>query len=131
VKDLDAAKRFYAGLGFTLNPSSRTRAASFVIEENIFAMLLSEPKLRTSSPGTSRHVEGKEAIAACRPPNRAEVEETLAKAWRTAARPGAGARTRLHVRRSASRTPTATSGVMWMDPAAVEQARIWKSPNRR
>ena len=41
VKDLEATKRFYTGLGFELNPQfTSDQSAAVVIEENIVFMML-------------------------------------------------------------------------------------------
>jgi uncharacterized protein len=102
VKDLEAAKRFYAGLGFALNPQFSTDdCASFVIEENIVAMLLTEARFRDFITGDiADTAKGKEALICLSAGSRAEVDETLAKALaaggqRLDACPGP----RLHVRR--------------------------------
>ena len=48
VKDLDASKRFFGALGFTFNPMfSDETAACMVIEENIFAMLMTPARFGT------------------------------------------------------------------------------------
>jgi uncharacterized protein len=47
VKDLEASKRFFTSLGFTINHQfTDETAAAIVIEENIVAMLLTEEKFR-------------------------------------------------------------------------------------
>ena len=89
VKDLDAAKRFYAGLGFTLNPQfSNHEAASFVIEENIFAMLLEEPRFRDFINGEiSDAHKATEVLTCLSATSRAEVDAMLAKALAAGAKP--------------------------------------------
>ena len=47
VKDLDASKRFYAELGFSIEQQyTDETAACIVIDDNIFCMLLTEEKFR-------------------------------------------------------------------------------------
>lgn len=47
VKDLDKSKEFFSKLGYTFNPQfTDETAASMVISENIYAMLLTEPKMK-------------------------------------------------------------------------------------
>jgi predicted lactoylglutathione lyase len=60
VKDLEASKRFYDALGFENDPRfTDDTAACMVIDDNIFVMLLTEPKFRgfingeIADPGTT------------------------------------------------------------------------------
>lgn len=47
VKDLEASKRFYEALGFSINPDyTDETAACVVISETIFVMILTESKFR-------------------------------------------------------------------------------------
>lgn len=47
VKDLEASKRFYTSLGFSINPDfTDETAACVVISESIFVMILTEAKFR-------------------------------------------------------------------------------------
>jgi uncharacterized protein len=47
VKDLEASKRFFAELGFEFNPEfTDADAGCMVIDDNIFAMLLTEGRFR-------------------------------------------------------------------------------------
>lgn len=89
VKDLDRAKRFFTELGFTLNPQfSDDKAACFVIEENIFAMLLVEDFFGTFLTGGIADPEkGTEVLLALSCDSRQQVDDTLARALAAGARP--------------------------------------------
>lgn len=51
VKDLDAAMRFFGKLGFTFNRQfTDATAACMVIADDIYAMLLTEPKFKQFTP---------------------------------------------------------------------------------
>ncbi len=48
IKDLEKTKKFWEGLGFTFNPQfTDEKAASLVLGDNIFAMLITEPFFKT------------------------------------------------------------------------------------
>ena len=48
TKDLEKAKNFYTGLGFSINPQfTDEKAACVVISETIFVMLLKEAFFKT------------------------------------------------------------------------------------
>src|SRR4051812_48416282 len=82
VKDLAAAKAFFGALGFTFNPQfTNDDAACMVIDENIFAMLLTEAFFRsfiTSEIADARST--KEVLVALSCDSREEVDGLLAKA---------------------------------------------------
>ena len=124
VKDLDAARRFYAGLGFTLNPQfSNDDCASFVIEENIVAMLLTEARFRDFITGDiSDTSKGKEALICLSAANRAEVDATLAKALAHGGKTWMPAQDHGFMYGVSFQDPDGhVWEVMWMDPAAAEQ----------
>lgn len=51
VKDLDKTKEFFLKLGYTFNQQfTDEKAASLVISENIYAMLITEPFFKTFIP---------------------------------------------------------------------------------
>ena len=82
VKDLEASKRFYAGLGFTLNEQfTNDDAASFVIEENIFVMLLTHGHFQKFiKGGIADNSKDKEALICLSASGREEVDALKAKA---------------------------------------------------
>jgi uncharacterized protein len=81
VKDLDASKAFFAALGFTFNQEyTDATAACMVIEENIFAMLLTEARFRDFINGDIGARDATEVITCLSAGSREEVDDTLAKA---------------------------------------------------
>ncbi|HET9904242.1 MAG TPA: VOC family protein [Xanthobacteraceae bacterium] len=51
VKDLERSKRFFAALGYRFNPKfTDATAACMVITDDIYAMLLTEPKFKQFTP---------------------------------------------------------------------------------
>ena len=82
VKDLEASKRFFGALGFSFNAQfTDETAACMVIEENIFAMLLTEAKFRTFITGDiSDASKTKEVLIALSADSRAAVDELVDKA---------------------------------------------------
>ena len=84
VTDVEAAKAFYAGLGFEQNLQfSDVDTASFVIEENITAMVMTREKFAGFLPhgatagDPSRTVSVMNALSAA---DRAECDDLLARA---------------------------------------------------
>lgn len=82
TSDLDRAKRFYTGLGWTINPLfTDGNAACVVIDENIFLMILTREFFSTFTdkpivdPGSALQVE-----TAFSRESREEVDAILAKA---------------------------------------------------
>lgn len=89
VKNLEASRTFFSALGFTFNEQfSDYTAACMVIDDNIFAMLLTEPKFRDFITGEiSDTAKGTEVITALSATSRAECDDMLAKALAAGARP--------------------------------------------
>ncbi|MCA1404495.1 VOC family protein [Ensifer sp. IC3342] len=89
VKNLEAARIFFSALGFTFNEQfSDDTAACMVIDDNIFAMLLTEPKFRNFITGEiSDTAKGTEVITALSATSRAECDDMLAKALGAGAKP--------------------------------------------
>ena len=81
VKDLDASKAFFGKLGFTFNPQfTDETAACMVISDNIFAMLLTEPKFQSFIVGDIAAKDSTEVLVALSCETRAEVEDLTARA---------------------------------------------------
>ncbi|CAN7373918.1 MULTISPECIES: VOC family protein [Ensifer] len=89
VKDLKASRAFFAALGYTFNEQfSDDTAACTVISDNIFVMLLTEPKFRGFITGEiSDASKGTEVITALSASSRAECDDMLAKALAAGAKP--------------------------------------------
>jgi predicted lactoylglutathione lyase len=82
VADLDRAKAFYAGLGFSFNEQfSDERTASVVISDSIVVMLLTRDRFADFVPGAvGDPAEATTVINAVSVDSRAEADEMLARA---------------------------------------------------
>lgn len=121
VKDLDAAKRFYAALGFTFNPMfSNDEGASYVIEENIVVMLLNHAKFSSFITGEIADTsKGKEALICLSADSRADVDATLARALANGGSPWMPAQDHGVMYGASFQDPDGhVWEIMWMDPAA-------------
>lgn len=82
VKDLDASKRFFGALGFGFDARfTDTTAACMVVSEEIFVMLLTEPKFKAFTPkpiADARKVT--EVLLAVSLDSRAAVDDQVRKA---------------------------------------------------
>lgn len=89
VKDLKASRAFFSALGFTFNEQfSDETAACTVIDENIFVMLLTEPKFRNFITGEiSDTTKGTEVITALSASSRQECDDMLEKALAAGGKP--------------------------------------------
>ncbi len=89
VKDLKASRTFFSALGFTFNEQfSDETAACTVIDENIFVMLLTEPKFRNFITGEiSDTARSTEVITALSATSREECDDMLKKALAAGAKP--------------------------------------------
>ena len=88
VTDLDRARAFYGGLGFTFNEQfSNDQAAAMIVSESAWVMLVTEPFFESFSDkaivDTSRHMEVQNAVSAT---SREEVDELVEKAIAAGAR---------------------------------------------
>lgn len=82
VKDLDVSKQFYESLGWSINPQfTDDTAASVVISDTIYVMLLTEPKMQEfttkqlADPGTTTEV-----LNALSFESKDEVDDIMSKA---------------------------------------------------
>lgn len=82
VKDLEATKRFYTGLGFPLNPQfTSDQSAAVEIEENIVFMMLTHDHFSQFVRGGIADVtRDKETLICLSAADRAEVDAFLQKA---------------------------------------------------
>ncbi|MDP3173407.1 MAG: VOC family protein [Phenylobacterium sp.] len=89
VKDLPASKAFFSALGFTFNADyTNDDGACMVIEENIYAMLLTQTRFRDFINGEiGDGAKATEVITCLSADSRAEVDETLAKALAAGGKP--------------------------------------------
>ena len=124
VKDLEATKRFYTGLGFELNPQfTSDQSAAVVIEENIVFMMLTHDHFSQFLKGGIADVsKDKEALICLSASGREEVDGFLQKALANGGREWMPAQDHGFMYGVSFQDPDGhVLEVMWMDPAAVEQ----------
>ena len=81
VKDLDVSKRFFGELGFSFEDQySDETAACMVIDDNIFCMLLTEPKFEGFINGEIADPATTEVLNALSADSRDEVDQLVEKA---------------------------------------------------
>ena len=81
VKDLEASKRFFGELGFEFDPQfTDDDAACMVIDQNIYAMLLTEERFRDFIDGEIADPDTTEVLVALSADSRQEVDSLVEKA---------------------------------------------------
>ncbi|MEU5508356.1 VOC family protein [Streptomyces fungicidicus] len=123
VNDLDATKRFFTALGYTINPQfSDETAASVVISDTIIAMMLTREKY---AQFTKKEIvdatKSSEVLIALSAESREKVDELVEKA--VAAGGTISGETQDHgfmYGRAFDDLDGHTWEVVWMDPAAVQ-----------
>lgn len=82
VKDLDASKEFFGKLGYNFNPLfTNDKAASMIISDDIYVMLLTEDFFKTFVPGEiSDASKSTESIICLSADNKQEVDDMVKKA---------------------------------------------------
>lgn len=82
VKDLEKSKDFFSKLGYTFNPMfTDEKAASMVISDTIYAMLLTEPFFKSFTNKEICDTEkSNEAIICLSADSREEIDEIVKKA---------------------------------------------------
>jgi predicted lactoylglutathione lyase len=123
VNDLDASKKFFTELGYTINPQfSDEKAASVVISDTIFAMLLTKPFYSTFTKKEIADATTTSEVLVClSAESREKVDELVDRA--IAAGGTESGPTQDHgfmYGRSFDDLDGHTWEVMWMDPAAVQ-----------
>ncbi|GGV11323.1 glyoxalase [Streptomyces filipinensis] len=123
VNDLDASKKFFTELGYTINPQfSDENAASVVISDTIVAMLLTKPFYATfTTKEIADATTTSEVLVCLSAESREKVDELVDGA--IAAGGKATGRTQDHgfmYGRAFDDLDGHTWEIMWMDPAAVQ-----------
>ena len=123
VNDLDASKKFFTELGYTINPQfSDEKAASVVISDTIVAMLLTKPFYATfTKKEIADATKSSEVLVALSAESREKVDELVDKALASGATPSG--ETQDHgfmYSRAFDDLDGHTWEVVWMDPAAVQ-----------
>jgi predicted lactoylglutathione lyase len=123
VNDLDASKRFFTELGYSINPQfSDENAASVVISDTIVAMLLTKPFYATfTDKEIADSAKTSEVLIALSAGSRAEVDELVDRALASGATPSGRTQDMgFMYGRAFDDLDGHTWEVIWMDPAAVE-----------
>jgi len=123
VNDLDASKKFFTELGYSINPQfSDDNAASVVISDTIVAMLLTKPFYSTfTKKEIADATKTSEVLVALSAQSRAKVDELVDKALAAGGSPSG--ETQDHgfmYGRSFDDLDGHTWEVVWMDPAAIQ-----------
>jgi predicted lactoylglutathione lyase len=123
VSDLDASKKFFTELGYTINPQfSDENAASVVISDTIVAMLLTRPFYATfTKKEIADATKTSEVLIALSAESREMVDELVEKAFAAGGSPAG--ETQDHgfmYGRSFDDLDGHTWEVVWMDPSAIE-----------
>ncbi len=88
VKDLESSKRFFGELGFEFDPQfTDETAACMVVDENIYAMLLTEDRFRDFIDGEIADPDTTEVLVALSADSRQEVDSLVEKALAAGGRP--------------------------------------------
>jgi predicted lactoylglutathione lyase len=123
VNDLDASKKFFTDLGYTINPQfSDEKAASVVISDTIVAMLLTKPFYATfTEKEIADATKTSEVLVALSAESREKVDELVDKALASGATPsGQTQDLGFMYGRAFDDLDGHTWEVIWMDPAAVQ-----------
>lgn len=123
VNDLDASKKFFTELGYTINPQfSDENAASVVISDTIVAMLLTKPFYSTfTKKEIADATRTSEVLLCLSAESREKVDELIEKAIAAGGTPSDQVQDHgFMYGRAFDDLDGHTWEVMWMDPAAVQ-----------
>ncbi|MCQ9183044.1 VOC family protein [Streptomyces sp. IBSBF 2953] len=123
VNDLDASKKFFTELGYSINPQfSDDNAASVVISDTIVAMLLTKPFYSTfTKKEIADATATSEVLIALSAQSREKVDELVDRALALGGSPSG--ETQDHgfmYGRSFDDLDGHTWEIVWMDPSAVQ-----------
>ncbi|MFF3330031.1 VOC family protein [Streptomyces sp. NPDC002888] len=123
VNDLDASKKFFTDLGYTINPQfSDENAASVVISDTIVAMLLTKSFYATfTKKEIADATKTSEVLICLSAESRAKVDELVDKALSVGGTPTGETQDHGFMYGRAFDDPDGhTWEVVWMNPEAVE-----------
>ena len=123
VTDVERAKTFYAGLGFTLDEQfSNEDTASFVIDEHLYVMLLSRQRFADFVPGTVGDPAQATSVLNCiSAESREEADELLRRALGSGGKPWQDPQDHGFMYGTSFTDPDGNVWeAMWMDPSAVQ-----------
>ncbi|MCX4742752.1 VOC family protein [Streptomyces antibioticus] len=123
VNDLDASKKFFTELGYTINPQfSDENATSVVISDTIVAMLLTKPFYTTfTKKEIADATKTSETLIALSAESRDKVDELVDRALALGATPSGETQDMgFMYGRAFDDLDGHTWEIIWMDPTAVE-----------
>ncbi|MFH7338783.1 VOC family protein [Streptomyces sp. MB22_4] len=122
VSDLDASKKFFTALGYSINPQfTNDDAASVVISDTIVAMLLTKPFYATFTKKEIADATTTSEVLVClSAESREKVDELVDKALAAGGTQGPTQDHGFMYGRSFDDLDGHTWEVMWMDPAAIQ-----------
>ena len=123
VNDLDASKKFYTELGYTINAQfTNENAASVVISDTIYAMLLTKPFYATFTDKEIADATKTSQVALClSAESREKVDELVGKAVAAGGTPSDKLQDLdFMYGRSFDDLDGHTWEVVWMDPATIQ-----------
>ncbi|MEU1179734.1 VOC family protein [Streptomyces sp. NPDC005820] len=123
VNDLDASKKFFTELGYSINPQfSDANAASVVISDTIVAMLLTKPFYATfTKKEIADATKTSEVLVALSSESREKVDELVDRALALGATTSGQTQDMgFMYGRSFDDLDGHTWEIVWMDPSAVE-----------
>jgi predicted lactoylglutathione lyase len=123
VNDLDASKKFFTELGYTINPQfSDEKAASVVISDTIVAMLLTKPFYATFTKKQIADTTATSEVLIClSAESREKVDELVDKAVAAGGTESGDKQDHgFMYGRAFDDLDGHTWEVMWMDPAAIQ-----------
>jgi uncharacterized protein len=124
VRDLEAARAFYAGLGFSFNEQfSDDKTTSVVVDENIVVMLLTRERFADFVPGgqVGDPAQAPTALHALSCGSREEVDELVSRALAHGGKPWMPPQDHGFMYGASFADPDGhVWEPMWMDPSAVQ-----------
>ena len=123
VKDLDKSKEFFTKLGYSFNAQfTDENAASLVISDDIYAMLLTEPFFKSF---TKKQIvdssKSTEVLIALSTESRQEVDKLVAKALAAGARESSEPQDHgFMYSRAFDDLDGHTWEILWMDPTTIQ-----------
>lgn len=122
VKDLDKSKEFFGKLGYTFNPQfTDENAASMVISEDIYAMLLVEPFFKTfTKKDIVDATKATEVLVALTAESKDKVDEMVQKALDAGGKEGKTQDLGFMYSRGFEDLDGHIWEIVWMDPRSIK-----------
>ena len=124
VKDLKKSMSFFSAIGFKNNPQfTDDTAACMVVSEEIYVMILTEPKFKSFTPkAIADATKSSEVLIALSRESRADVDDIVKKAVAAGGSTYAEPKDYGFMYQHGFQDPDGhIFEVIWMDPAAIQQ----------